>query len=120
MVEISINGGNLHLEMKGLDRILAFRNQLDIPISHVVDASHDPKTLCGWYHGIKSPGAIDIPRIVTAGTFNVLGTRMFWDVHNVQNAIIIRLQHDQFDELVVEVSDPEAAVGQIKARLKSG
>ena len=44
---------------------------------------------------------------------------MFWDVHDPEKAIIIQLHDDRFDELIVEVNDPVAAVDRIQARLQS-
>jgi hypothetical protein len=117
MVEISFTNDTLHLEVKGLDKLWAFKSQLAIPLAQIRGVRHDPKAVSGWYHGIKTLGT-NIPGVITAGTFNLLGDRMFWDVHNPDNAIIIQLHDDRFDELVVEVSDPLVAVAQIKARLE--
>jgi hypothetical protein len=43
---------------------------------------------------------------------------MFWDVHDPNKSIIIDLHDDRFDELIVEVGDPKAAVDQISTRLE--
>lgn len=118
MVEISLTDDHLHLEVKGLDKLWAFKSQLDIPLHHIRDVRHDPEEASGWWHGIKMPGT-NIPFVVTAGTFYQHdGRRAFWDVHNPENSIIIALHDDRFDELIIEVNDPLFAVEQIKARLQ--
>jgi hypothetical protein len=118
MDEISITDDHLHLEVKGWDKLWAFKSQLDIPLAHIRGVRHDPKAadVSGWWHGSKGPG-IEIPGVITAGTFQLYGDRMFWDVHDPEKAIIIELHDDRFDELIVEVSNPLLAVEQIKAKL---
>src|SRR5438093_5896577 len=118
MVEVSINGDQVHLEVKGFDKLWAFKSQLDIPLDHVRGVRHDPSAASGWWHGIKLPGT-NIPGVLTAGTFYQHGKRMFWDVHDPEKAIIIQLHDDRFDELIVEVNDPVAAVDRMQARLQS-
>ena len=119
MVEISFIEDRLHLEVKGLDKLWAFKSELDLPLRHIRDVRHDPKaaSLSGWWHGDKE-AATQIPGVLTAGTFRLYGERIFWDVHHPEKAIIIELHDDRFDELIVEVNDPQATVEQIKANLR--
>jgi hypothetical protein len=119
MVEVSLTDDHLHLTVKGLDKLWAFRSQLDIPFRHIRSVRHDPEASSGWWHGIKMPGT-SIPGILTAGTFYQRnGQRVFWDVHNPEMSIILELHDDRFDELIVEVNDPLFTVEQIKARLQT-
>jgi hypothetical protein len=55
MVEISFIEDRLHLEVKGLDKLWAFKSELDIPLRHIGDVRHDPDVASGWWHGIKAP-----------------------------------------------------------------
>jgi len=114
MVEISFIEDRLHLEVRGLDKLWAFKSQLDIPLRHIRDVRHDPDAAGGWWHGIKLIGA-QLPGVITAGVFYQHGQRVFWDVHDPANSIIIELHDERYGELIVEVSDPRAAVEQIKA-----
>ena len=118
MVEISISDDHLRLEVKGLDKLWAFKSQLDIPFQHIRDVWHDPEAASDWSHGIKVAGT-NLPGVLTAGTFYQQdGRTVFWDVHNPDNAIVIELHDDRFDELVVEVTDPLSAVDQITAKIQ--
>jgi hypothetical protein len=114
MVSISIDSDHLHLEVKGLDKLWAFKSQLDIPLRHVLNVRHDPSAVSGWWHGFKLIGT-QLPGVITAGQFYQHGQRVFWDVHDPEKSIIIQLHDDRFDELIVEVDDPMFAVEQIKA-----
>jgi K+/H+ antiporter YhaU regulatory subunit KhtT len=58
-----------------------------------------------------------VPGVLTAGTFYQDGKRIFWDVHNTDNVVVIRLKDERYDEFIVEVDDPKAAVELVKATL---
>ena len=117
MVEISLTDDHIHIEVKGMDKLWAFRSQLDIPLAHIRGVRHDPDAASGWFHGIKVAGT-NLPGIITAGTFyQGGGQKAFWDVHDPAKSIIIELHDDRFDELIVEVSDPMFTVDQISAKL---
>jgi len=117
MVEISINDDHLHLEVQGLDKLWAFKSQLDIPLRHIRSVRHDPEAASGWWHGIKLVGT-NIPGLLTAGQFYQHGQRVFWDVHDPTKSIIVELHDERLAELIVEVNDPLFAVEQIKANLQ--
>ena len=117
MVEISFTNDHLHLEVKGLDKLWSFKSQLDIPLRHIRSVRNDPDAASGWWHGIRLIGT-QLPGVIIAGQFYQHGQRVFWDVHDPANSIIIELHDDRFDELIVEVNDPLAAVEQIKANLR--
>jgi hypothetical protein len=116
MVEISFTNDHLHLEVKGLDKLWAFKSELDIPLRHIRDVRHDPDAASGWWHGIRLIGT-QLPGVITAGQFYQHGQRVFWDVHEPANSIIIELHDERYGQLIVEVSDPLLAVEQIKAKL---
>jgi hypothetical protein len=56
MVELSLTDDHLHLEVKGMDKLWAFKSQLDIRFHHIRDVRHDPEAASGCWHGIKMPG----------------------------------------------------------------
>ena len=51
-----------------------------------------------------------MPGVITAGTFYQDGKRVFWDVHHPEKTIVIDLHDERYNELAVEVDDPEAAM----------
>ena len=116
MVELSISGGNLLLHVQGADRLWALKSSLEIPLQHVAGIRADPSIARGWWHGIKMPGT-SIPGVITAGTFYQHGQRVFWDVHNPENTIVIELRDERYDELIVEVVDPQLTVESVRAAL---
>ena len=113
MVELSISRGNLLLHVQGADRLWALKSSLEIPLQHVAGIRADPSIARGWWHGIRMPGT-SIPGVITAGTFYQHGERVFWDVHNPDNTVVIDLRDERYNQLIVEVADPATAVALVE------
>ena len=114
MVDISVSGGKLILDVRGTDQLWALKSSLEIPLQHVTGVRADSSVAHGWWHGIRLPGT-NIPGVITAGTFYQHGRRVFWDVHNPDNTIVIELRDERYSELIIEVADPKTAVDLIYA-----
>jgi hypothetical protein len=116
MVDLSISGGNLVLHVRGADQLWALKSSLEIPLAHIAEIRADPTIAHGWWHGLRMPGT-NIPGVLTAGTFYHDGKRVFWDVHNPENTVVIELKDERYNELIVEVADPKTAVNLVQAAL---
>jgi hypothetical protein len=116
MVDLSISGGNLVLHVRGADKLWALKSSLEIPLKHISEIRADPSIAHGWWHGLRMPGT-NIPGVLTAGTFYQDGKRVFWDVHNPDNTVVIDLKDERYNELIVEVAEPKSAVELVKAAL---
>lgn len=119
MVDLSVADGKLVLHVRGADKLWAFKSSLEIPLRHISSARADPGVAHGWYHGLRAPGT-NIPGVLTAGTFYQHAQRVFWDVHNPANTLVIELRDERYNELIVEVSDPQAAVELIRGAIGAG
>lgn len=109
MVTITRQGDDYHFEVEGWHKLWSLKSQLRIPIENVLRAYQNPEELKG-FKGIRAPGT-HIPSLITAGTYYPLeGGKIFWDVVNQENAIIIELQDDNYKKLIVEVADPAEAI----------
>ncbi|UOQ76208.1 hypothetical protein MUN84_16675 [Hymenobacter sp. 5516J-16] len=109
MVEVTKEGNTVLFNVKGLHKLWAFKSQLQIPLSHIKNIRQDPEILKGWWKGFRMPGT-HVPGLIAAGTFLQDGKRIFWDVHHAENALIIELEHDEYNELIIEVENPAAVM----------
>ena len=116
MVDLSIAEGKLVLHVQGADKIWALKSSLEIPLVHIAGVRADPEVARGWYHGIRMPGT-NVPGVIMAGTFYQDGKRVFWDVHHPEKTIVIELHDERYNELVVEVDDPDGAMRLIQNAL---
>ncbi len=114
MVTIEKENNHYHFRVKGLHKLWSFRSELSIPGEHIRRAYRpDVAEITGW-KGIRLPGT-HIPYVLTAGTFYQDGQKVFWDVANKENAIVVELDGESFNQLIIEVEDPEAAVALLCA-----
>lgn len=116
MVDLAIADGKLTLHVRGADKLWALKSSSEIPLVHTASVWADPEAARGWYHGIRMPGT-NMPGVIKAGTFYQDGKRVFWDVHHPEKTIVIDLHDEWYNELVVEVDDPDGAVRLIQNAL---
>ncbi|MGC2550736.1 MAG: hypothetical protein WA437_10755, partial [Candidatus Sulfotelmatobacter sp.] len=90
MVDLSISGDRLVLDVRGADKLWALKSSLEIPLEHVTEITADPAIAHGWWHGLRMPGT-NVPGVITAGTFCQDGKRILWDVHRPENTVVIEL-----------------------------
>ncbi|MGW3231125.1 hypothetical protein [Kitasatospora sp. NPDC001095] len=117
MAHVSVDGGNLIVEIEGLDKLWALKSRLTIPLAHVRGATEDPG-IAKEPKGTRAPGT-HVPGVVTAGTFHVDGERIFWDVRDPAKAVVIQLADERYARLVIQVSDPRATVALVEHALTS-
>jgi hypothetical protein len=113
VVDLTVTDGKLTLHVRGADKLWTLKSSLEIPLVHITGVRADPEAARGWYHGIRMPGT-NVPGVITAGTFYQDGKRVFWDVHHPEKTIVIDVHDERYNELVVEVDDPEGAVKLIQ------
>ena len=106
----------LHLEVEGMDKIWALKSTLSIPLEHITAIRMDEDVIKKWWHGMKLPGS-NLPGVITAGTFYQDGKRVFWDIHHPKAAVVISLNHETYNELVIEVENPDLFVKELQGKI---
>jgi hypothetical protein len=117
MAEIEITPNSVIVHIRGADRFFALESQLEVPLEHIaaVDASV-PEAHQIW-HGLRA-GGTNLPGVITAGRFIQNGEWAFWDVHDPDKAIAIRLRDEHYAKLVIGVDDPAATANAISAAVQ--
>jgi hypothetical protein len=116
MVKPTINPNVLSLDMEGADKVWSLKSHLEISLQHITGVRVDSEIVKKWYHGLRAPGT-SVPRVITAGTFYQAGQRVFWDIHHPEQAVIISLKDERYNELAIEVENPDIFVAQLKQAL---
>ena len=114
MIEISLGPGMLILDVQGWSKLWTLKSRLEIPLENIRGVRVDPEIARGWWKGIRAPGT-HIPGVIVAGTFYHDGKRVFWDVRDAERTIVLELLDESYDQLIVEVADPLAAVAKIES-----
>src|SRR5256885_3243920 len=117
MVNISIAGDRIHLDVEGIDQLWSLRSHLEFPLAHIRSVRVDPEAARGWWHGLRLMGS-QIPGVVTAGTFYEDGGIVFYDVHDPDGTIVIELDHERYKRLIVEVEAPEKTATMIESAIQ--
>jgi len=117
MTTILIGEGKLFLEVEGIDKFWALKSGLTIPFEHVSHAERATEQAKAGYHGFRV--GTNIPGIITAGTFFRAGEKTFWDVHNPENAIAIHLIDEDYQQLIVEVANPDEEISKINRTVQN-
>jgi hypothetical protein len=112
MVDVTVQGDRITFEVEGWDKMWALKSKLEIPIEHVKGAKYDENAARGWWHGVRLGGS-DLPGVITAGTFYRKGRLVFYDTHKPENTIVVDLDHENYDQLILQVRDPEGAAKEI-------
>jgi len=125
MATIEIKESALLVTIEGLDKVMALRSSITVPLAHItgVTARPDISKLMympveAQFRGVQNPGSVLVGTLVMAdGTGHV-----FCDVHDDTRALAIDLQHDEFKRIIIEVSDrtPEEARDLILAAVGPG
>jgi hypothetical protein len=128
MTEIELTPTEFVVHLRGIDRFLAWRRQVVVPLKQVRGATPgiapDVRLVRGAY--VRWP-ASDVQGRLKVGTFLVLrprgrlrdATRLFYNTRGGEKAITIRLAGARYTAIVVEVADPAATVAAINAAARA-
>lgn len=106
MTIISIRDERLTMQQSRVARW--FGSPVDVPLTHVVSIGvADPDDLKARYGGVRLAG-IQIPGLMTVGTFRQGGQLTWWDVRRGSGVVVITLRDERLTRLLVEVEDPLA------------
>lgn len=115
MITISKKDNHFIFVVNGMHKLWAFKSELTIPFENIINAHQDTKDVKGW-KGWRLPGT-SIPSVITAGTFYKDGNKIFWDVSNIDNCIIVDLKDEEYKQLIIEVENPTEALQFLNASL---
>lgn len=112
MAEIEITPTSLIVHIRGADRFFALKSQLEVPLEHIAGVEATVPEAHQIWHGLRV-GGTNLPGVITAGRFIHHGEWAFWDVHDPDKAIAIRLRDDHYAKLIIGVDDPAATAQAI-------
>ncbi len=115
MAAIDVVDSSLVVVMGGLDGLWGLRRRIRFPLAHVRSATIGARV--GSYPGLCIAGT-HLPGILTMGTFRQEGRVAFWNVRRSKRPLVVDLEGTDYDRLVVEVTDPDAAVAAIRSAMQ--
>lgn len=116
MARLELTADSLVVHIEGADKFWALATRLEVPLAHVASVETRPADARQVWHGLRM-GGTNLPGVVTAGRFLQHGEWAFWDVHDPDRAIAIRLHDDRYARLVIGVEDPDVAAELVRAAI---
>jgi hypothetical protein len=113
VADIEITPTSLVIHVRGADQFFALASRLEVPLQHISAVEASPTEAHGVWHGLRV-GGTNLPGVITAGRFVQHGEWAFWDVHDPNQAIAIRLHDEPYAKLLIGVDDPAATVAAIR------
>jgi len=109
MVEMTIRENRAVFDIRGTHKMWAFRKRLEIPLTNIIRIHRAQERTQEFWEGWHVIGT-HIPGVITAGTFHHNGKTIFWDATHGGNTIVVELVNEHYDELVIDVDDPDYIV----------
>ena len=116
MVKVKIDEGVVTFNVQGLHKLWAFKGCVRVPITQIKDVRPDPTALKGIWKGWRFPG-VQIPGLIVAGTYYRRKRKYFWDVSRRGKTIVVDTEGGFYDQLIVDVDDPEQVVKDLKSAI---
>lgn len=118
MAELTVQGGELVLQLSTVEEAEAIHGEVRVPLSAVREVEVLDDAL-GEVHGIRAPGT-GFPGVVAVGTYLHAGARTFAVIHHgARRGVRVRLEGAEFDALIVGCADPESVAASLRPDLDS-
>lgn len=109
MARIVIENEWLTVHVTGIDRLLAFKGRIRVPLTHVRGVTTEREAMRVDWRMIRIPGTF-IPGIVRAGSYyRIRDGWYFFATHNLARSIAIDLRGEFYKRVVVQVEGETAA-----------
>jgi hypothetical protein len=116
MVELSIKGTDLHIEILGWDKFLGMKSSIDVPLSAIKSVSAVAGLPKFRWTDVRVLGT-GVPRRIAVGTFWI-GSPHRWaflDVRRSSKEIVsLEIEGQFYSSIIVEVKNAQVAIQQIR------
>jgi hypothetical protein len=101
-IKIRIDKDFVEIELKGLNKLWAFKKNIKIPKKAIRKIYVKPKNLKPPW--LRCPGTY-VPKVIIAGTYYGYGRKEFWFTR-FKNSIVFDLSNFEYTRVVVDVENP--------------
>jgi hypothetical protein len=117
MTRIEVSRNRLRVHVQGLDRLLALRSRMDIPLDHVVSVEPAGRRAAAFrgLQGLESR----LPAAIAPTTFYQRTGGGPWGTPDPERTLVIGLYDERYSTLVIEVENPDAAARAIRAAVQT-
>lgn len=117
LAAVEIEGSTLVVRMRGLNKLWAFRNRIELPLRSVTGVEVKSK-LDRMPIGLRMPGT-SIPGVIIVGSYRSEGHRSFYAIRRGEDVLVIDLEGAKYQRIVVETSEPQMRADAIRSARRS-
>jgi hypothetical protein len=113
--KIDIENDNLIFTLTGVDKVLALKSKLTIPLKRVKSVS---TATADWnYFKMLKVAGTKIPKVVVDGRFLSKEGLLFYEMHDPNKCITVELENEKYKKVIFEVPDKETTAKMIQEAL---
>lgn len=113
---IDIENDNLVFRLIGIDKVLAMKSELRIPLRHVKSVSTE-KADWNYFSMLKVVGT-RVPGVLADGRFLSKEGLLFYEMHNPDKCVTVELSDETYKKVIFEVDDKEVTAASIRQALE--
>lgn len=119
MAKVTVENGQLVINIEGLRKMGTLKNKLLIPLENVECAMIDLEAWKNTPKPFQKIAGIDSYGIYFGGTFKQNGKKIFYDLGKKDFAVVIKLKNAKYDRLIIGVDEPKKIVNLINGSLNN-
>lgn len=118
MTEVTIENGNVVVRLVGLNKLLALKSSLTIPLDSITSVEYVPELRTNDYlNWFSFKIGTALPGKVAEGTFLTHEGKLFVNMHQGAQGIVLTLENDEYQAVVLEVEDAQNVYQSIRKAL---
>jgi hypothetical protein len=113
-VSVQVEDGLLGVHLSGLDRLLALKGKLAVPLNAVssVEAKSREEIQALPGRWLRLPGTY-VPSMVHHGSYGWRPNRDFWALFRQERVLVIRLKGWDYRRIVLGMEDPDRVAAEL-------
>ena len=119
MAKVTVENGQLVINIEGLRKVGTLKNKLLIPLENVERAMIDLEAWKNTPKPFQKIAGTDSYGIYFGGTFKQNGKKIFYDLGKKDFAVVIKLKNAKYDRLIIGVDEPKKIVNLINGSLNN-
>ncbi|HEV2170997.1 MAG TPA: hypothetical protein VGR40_08620 [Candidatus Binatus sp.] len=119
MVELTVRGDQLHVEILGWSKLLGFKSSIDVPLVAIKSVDANAELPKFRWTDIRALGT-SIPGAVAVGTYWIGSPHrwVFLDVRRSSKDVVsVEIEGEFYSRLIVEVKDAPIALALLQSSL---
>lgn len=118
MTEVTVEEGYIRIRLVGINKLFALKSEFEIPFDSISSVDYVPELrtsdYLNWY-SFKVGTAL--PGIVAEGTFFTHEGKLFVNMRQGKEGLVLHLIGDEYQAVVLEVTDAQHVYQQIRTAL---